>query len=388
MTTDQNIRLALNRFSFLSQAAVVGGAVRDAVLGRQSDDIDLATSDRPEAVMRKCRERDIRVFETGIDHGTVTARVRGKEYEITTFRRDVSCDGRNATVEFADSISEDLRRRDFTINAMAITSKMAVVDPFDGMEDLVDERIRAVGDPSTRFHEDFLRIIRALRFASRFGFEIGDAEKEAMRELAPRVTENVAVERITAEIWKAFKDDNPKRFLEGLQELGILGDVIGAEFTPGPAFAEIQALSRAEDRMAWLASEIDADTGLGMDAVQRRLRLSNDIHDAVEDVHYAFSTVFAPRQPTSAARRTMQARVQNFERFCRFVEDALDIDTTFTDPVDFPLEPIVTGQAFVDREHEPGPQIGDMVEAAYEYQLEQGVTDPETLIQHAEDTVL
>jgi hypothetical protein len=84
----------------------------------------------------------------------------------------------------------------------------------------------------------------------------------------------------------------------------------------------------------------------------------------------------------------MQARVQNFERFCRFVEDALDIDTTFTDPVDFPLEPVVTGQAFVDREHEPGPQIGDMVEAAYEYQLEQGVTDPETLIQHAEDTVL
>ena len=229
-TMSDNIRSALEELYFLSDAYVVGGAVRDSLIGRESDDIDVATRDRPETVKAKAEFRGWNTVDTGIDHGTVTLLKGDSEYEVTTFRRDVSTDGRNATVEFATAVEEDLKRRDFTINAMAAgldsSGNEFMKDPFGGIEDLINERIRAVGDPKTRFREDLLRIVRAFRFGARYGFEIGDPERSAIEELSGEVVDNVSPERITAEIKKAMKSPNPHSFTSKLVGSGILADYV------------------------------------------------------------------------------------------------------------------------------------------------------------------
>ena len=148
----------------------VGGAVRDMLLERPSDDWDLATSARPEQVRKVFR----RTVPLGVDYGTVGVLSRnGTLYEVTTFRRDVETDGRHAVVSFADTIEEDLARRDFTINAVAWHPlRWDLVDPFGGVDDLQNCVLRTVGVPEERFREDYLRILRALRFAGLFNLEI------------------------------------------------------------------------------------------------------------------------------------------------------------------------------------------------------------------------
>ena len=155
----------------------VGGAIRDNLLNLPNSDFDLATAARPDGVQRLFK----RTIPVGVDHGTVAVLDRHRTpHEVTTFRRDVSTDGRHAEVEFGATIEEDLARRDFTINAIAYHPiRHEWRDPFDGQGDLEGGVIRAVGDPEQRFREDYLRILRALRFAARFGFEIEPATWKA-----------------------------------------------------------------------------------------------------------------------------------------------------------------------------------------------------------------
>jgi tRNA nucleotidyltransferase (CCA-adding enzyme) len=148
----------------------VGGAIRDTLLEVENSDFDLATAAPPDAVRRLFR----RSIPVGIEHGTVAVLdAQGKPHEVTTFRKDVRTDGRHAVVEFGVSLTDDLARRDFTINAIAYhPMRHEWRDPFHGAEDLGSRVIRAVGDPSWRFQEDYLRILRALRFSARFDFRI------------------------------------------------------------------------------------------------------------------------------------------------------------------------------------------------------------------------
>jgi tRNA nucleotidyltransferase (CCA-adding enzyme) len=156
----------------------VGGAVRDVLLGKDSDDWDLATRARPGDVRKLFR----RTVPIGIEHGTVGVLAKDEVlYEVTTFRRDVITTGRHAVVEFSDRIEEDLARRDFTINAIAWHPlRDELLDPFDGAGDLHAHRLRTVGDPADRFSEDYLRVLRALRFAGRFQLEIDEATWTAL----------------------------------------------------------------------------------------------------------------------------------------------------------------------------------------------------------------
>ena len=182
-------------------AYVVGGCVRDSLLGLFPHDWDICTSARPEqmqAVFADCR-----VIETGLKHGTLTVLHDRIPYEVTTFRVDGGyTDHRHPdSVSFVSNVVDDLARRDFTVNAMAWNPQTGLVDAFHGQEDLRAGIIRAVGDPKTRFTEDALRILRALRFASVYGFRIDDATSQAAHDLRHTLTD-VAAERIRVELAK------------------------------------------------------------------------------------------------------------------------------------------------------------------------------------------
>ena len=180
------------------KAYCVGGCVRDILLGKEPHDFDICTSAHPEKTEEILKE--FPVIETGIKHGTVTVLVDGEPFEITTWRIDgkYSDNRRPENVTFTPSLEEDLKRRDFTINAMAFDGE-EVIDPFGGKEDLKNGIIRAVGDPNERFEEDALRILRALRFASKLGFEIETKTAVAMREKKELLKE-ISAERIFSEL--------------------------------------------------------------------------------------------------------------------------------------------------------------------------------------------
>lgn len=182
----------------------VGGAVRDALLGHPMGDWDLATRAHPKQVRRLFR----RTVPLGVEHGTVgVLSDDGVMYEVTTFRRDVETDGRHATVAFADTVEEDLARRDFTINAVAWHPlRQEMLDPFGGVEDLERGVLRAVGDPSQRFAEDHLRILRALRFASRFRLTVEGDTWEALARAVGHLP-SLSAERIREELLKVLDAD-------------------------------------------------------------------------------------------------------------------------------------------------------------------------------------
>src|SRR3546814_8215999 len=166
----------------------VGGCVRDTLLGIDVSDIDLATRLEPGAVIERLKRAHIKAVPTGIAHGTVTAVLQGGPVEVTTLRRDVSTDGRRATIAYTDDWLEDAARRDFTINALSADPEtLAIYDYFGGEADLADRKVRFIGDPLVRIAEDHLRILRFLRFHARFGR--GDPDAAALDACADRAND-------------------------------------------------------------------------------------------------------------------------------------------------------------------------------------------------------
>ena len=183
------------------KAYVVGGCVRDALLGRTPHDWDICTNAKPEEIIQLFGEEN--TIPTGIKHGTVTVKCGSGQYEVTTFRTDgeYSDSRRPDSVTFVDRVEVDLARRDFTINAMAFNEDEGIVDPFGGQNDLQNKIIRCVGSPEERFEEDSLRLLRAIRFAAQLGFEIEPSTAEAIDYLASRVN-LTALERVGVEFAK------------------------------------------------------------------------------------------------------------------------------------------------------------------------------------------
>lgn len=185
------------------QAYVVGGCVRDSILGKQPKDWDICTSAKPEEVLTQMAKCGIKTIETGLQHGTVTACALGENYEITTFRVDgeYSDNRRPGFVEFVGDVVEDLSRRDFTINAMAYNETAGFVDPWGGCGDLLEGVIRCVRNPDDRFREDALRIMRALRFASTYGFKIEEQTSYSIHK-NKSLLRRISAERIQSELTK------------------------------------------------------------------------------------------------------------------------------------------------------------------------------------------
>lgn len=249
------------------EAYVVGGCVRDSILGRQPEDWDITTSATPgetKALFEK-------TFDTGIKHGTVTILLDREGFEVTTYRIDGKYeDNRHPKeVTFTRSLKEDLLRRDFTINAMAYNEKEGLVDIFGGLTDLKEKRIRCVGDAKQRFLEDALRILRGIRFAAQLGFSIEDETRAGMRELAPTLRK-ISAERIQAELIKMLVSDRPGLLLEAY-ELGIT-----AQFLP-----EFDRLMKTEQETPHHMYNVGEHTIHAIENVRadKILRLTMLLHD-------------------------------------------------------------------------------------------------------------
>ncbi|MBO5926447.1 MAG: CCA tRNA nucleotidyltransferase [Clostridia bacterium] len=200
------------------EAYAVGGAVRDFCLGKKIDDYDVTTSATPNEVLEVFK--GYKTYLTGIKHGTISVRACGELIEVTTFRTDgnYSDNRRPDTVKFVSSLKEDLKRRDFTVNAMAYNEESGIIDLFGGIEDINNKLIRAVGNPEERFNEDALRILRALRFASKLNFEIEPETKKAILK-CKNLLNTVAVERVFVELIKILLGDGVERVLLDFKEV-------------------------------------------------------------------------------------------------------------------------------------------------------------------------
>ncbi|HBK06107.1 MAG TPA: CCA tRNA nucleotidyltransferase [Acetobacteraceae bacterium] len=253
----------------LPDARVVGGAVRDALAGRDVADFDLATPLPPDAVMAALTNAGVKVVPTGLAHGTVTAVVDGRPFEITTLRRDVETDGRRAVVAFTADWQLDASRRDFTINAMSMTRDGTVFDDFGGQADLKAGRVRFVGDPATRIAEDYLRILRFFRFLARYGRIAPDkATLQALRDGIPGLS-RLSVERVWHELRRILAAPDPTEAVALMRTLGIWQAVV-PEATGDARLAALPA-----DPLLRLAALLTGDP-LGL---ATRLKLSNEDRD-------------------------------------------------------------------------------------------------------------
>ena len=254
------------------EAFAVGGCVRDTLLGRTPEDWDVTTSARPEAV-KAIFERTV---DTGLQHGTVTVLKNRKGYEVTTYRIDGEYhDGRHPdSVEFTPNLLEDLKRRDFTINAMAYSHETGIVDEFGGMEDLKAGIVRCVGRPEDRFTEDALRLLRALRFSAQLGFEIEESTYAAIKTIAPNLAK-VSKERVQAELTKLLLSAHPERILL-LKETGLSAQIVpGFDAVFAPAlFSKLFQLP-AEKSLRW-AGFLLCQSAKQAEAVLKGLKMDNE----------------------------------------------------------------------------------------------------------------
>ncbi|MBN8190723.1 CCA tRNA nucleotidyltransferase [Bacillus sp. NTK074B] len=233
------------------RAYFVGGSVRDYYLDRTINDVDIATSAYPEEVKGIFQK----TFDIGIDHGTVLVIEDGREYEVTTFRTESSYTDyrRPDKVEFIRSLEGDLKRRDFTMNSMAMDGSGQVIDPFYGKEDIHNGLIRTVGSPAARFSEDALRMMRAVRFVSQLGFAVEDSTLSALCEHSP-LLEHIAVERKVSEFEKILGGKWKQEGLKLLVHTNLYRELPGlSEIHAGLLeILEIPRLDRLDQHQAWL----------------------------------------------------------------------------------------------------------------------------------------
>ena len=259
-----------------AKARFVGGCVRDAVLERPIRDIDLATDAPPERVAELLEALKIKVVPTGIAHGTVTAVVSGRPFEITTLRRDVETYGRHAKVEFTDDWTEDASRRDLTINALSLDPDGTLHDPFGGLEDLLAHNVRFVGGAKARINEDVLRLLRYFRFFAHYGRPPADEEAmAACREMAPMLSQ-LSAERVRAELLKLLEAPTAADVMRLMSDEGVLGQILpeAMNFDRLSRLIELEKNLNLNDPVRRLASVMELDK-LDLDALSERLRLSN-----------------------------------------------------------------------------------------------------------------
>ena len=258
-------------------ARFVGGAVRDALMGRPVSDIDIATPAAPELVTALLEKARVKVVPTGVEHGTVTAVTKPRHFEITTLRRDVEPQGRRAVVAFIDDWRVDAERRDFTMNALFLDPDGTLHDYVGGLADVVARRVRFVGDPATRIREDVLRLLRFYRFHAQLGRPPADeAARAACRALASLLP-TLSAERVSAELLKLLAAPDPLPALSLMREDAVL-PVVLPEAIRFDRLAGMIAIEPEPDAIRRLAAliAVDAESAL---TLARRLRLSNEQRD-------------------------------------------------------------------------------------------------------------
>jgi poly(A) polymerase len=255
-------------------ARFVGGAVRDALMGRPVSDIDLATPASPETVTALLQKARIKVVPTGIEHGTVTAVAKPRHFEITTLRRDVEPQGRRAVVAFIDDWRVDAERRDFTMNALFLDPDGTLHDYVGGLPDVKARHVRFVGDPETRIREDVLRLLRFYRFHAQLGRPPADAAARAACRALAALLPTLSAERVSAELLKLLAARDPLPTLALMAEDAVLPIVL-PEATRFDRLKGMIAVEPDPDPIRRLAALVAVDAE-GARALARRLRLSNE----------------------------------------------------------------------------------------------------------------
>ncbi len=265
----------------LGEARFVGGAVRNTLLGVPVADVDIAVPMPPEEALARLRAKNIKVVETGLDHGTVTAIAGTHAFEVTSLRRDVKTDGRHALVAFTDDWAEDAARRDFTINALYAAADGEIFDYATGVEDLIAGRVRFMGDARARIAEDYLRVLRLFRFHAWYGKGEIDAEGLRAAALAKEKLKTLSAERIAKELLRLLEAAHPVPVLRVMAATGILSLLL-----PGALqLARLEKLAQLEaenlfpgDAVLRLAALLP-DGASAANGAADALRLSNAMRD-------------------------------------------------------------------------------------------------------------
>lgn len=336
---------------YQGKTRAVGGIVRDSLVGRlrENTDIDMATEFLPVAVMQKAKAAGINVYPTGIDHGTVTLRLDDTSVEVTTLRHDVETDGRHAQVAFGTDWDADARRRDFTMNALYCGPDGVLFDPLGGAGDLINQRVRFIGDAAQRIVEDGLRVYRFFRFSASHGNQVFDPDGlGACREAADEL-DHISRERVGAEMLRMLALPRVARTLAVMDGLGLLR----MERPSIQALERYEALGGAgvEARIALMGGDINR--------LRADWRLSNSVIGRVERISAA-AALTAKGDVGWAAYRfgedaveglAVAAAQQDWPRE-RLMETARDLGR-------LPVGPMpVTGQDLVERGMKPGPDMG------------------------------
>ncbi|QZD89047.1 CCA tRNA nucleotidyltransferase [Qipengyuania aurantiaca] len=350
-------------------ARYVGGAVRDTLLGKAIHDVDLATPLLPHEVIDRCREAGIRTVPTGIDHGTVTAILPAGPVEITTLRRDVSTDGRRATVAFAQDWKDDASRRDFTINALyAHPESLEIDDFFGGVADLECGHVRFIGEAEERIREDHLRILRYFRFQARFGDALDEEAVNACRDLA-HTLKGLSRERVAMELLAILALPAPSPTLRLMKDLGVLEVIL-----PEARDRETQCLAQLV--------ETEARGGVEGDAVRRLAALLPPIKSVAESVaaRLRLSRQQRARLICAAERREEDAAAPRALAYFEGVEGARDRLLLKGESVaalrdwDVPQLPLKGGE-IVARGVGAGPEVARTLRAVEARWVEEGFPD-------------
>lgn len=340
-------------------ARVVGGAVRNTLLGEPVEDVDIATTARPETVMERARSAGLKPVPTGVEHGTVTVVANGHPFEVTTLRADVETDGRRAVVAFTADWTEDAARRDFTMNAIYADADGTLFDPVGGIADALARRVRFIGSPEARIREDYLRILRFFRFHARYGHGRPDADGLASCVALQEGLDRLSRERIGMEMRKLMVARCAPETLALMHEVGILDRVIA-----GPAWPERLAFVRAavpECGLALGLAAVAADRPDDADRIADRLRLSNAERECLRAYLTVAETLGAsPDEPAvrlavyrAGNRITAGALAIAAARAGRPASAFIELASTWQAPR-FP----VTGKDLLAAGLPPGPEIG------------------------------
>jgi poly(A) polymerase len=359
------------------EARVVGGAVRDALLGHEPHEIDLAVNLPPEKVMELLEKAGIKCVPTGIDHGTVTAVVDHQGYEITSLRQDVETDGRRAKVAFTDDWQADAARRDFTMNALYADRDGKLYDYFDGQKDLAAGHLRFIGDAEARIKEDVLRILRFFRFYAWFGK--GEADKTALaacRELKGLIPQ-LSAERVWRETVKLLTAENPLPAWKLMVSTGVL-----TECLPEAAnIARLEALLKAEAKyemppshLVRLAALLPQDKNAA-EKFAARLKLSNREAEKIAVLAPLPALLRGKLDPIPFRRALYEygadaardaALLVGADNVSLDLEPVLEIAMAWERP-SFP----VTGSDLLKMGAKPGPKMGEVLKATEEWWMAQ-----------------
>ena len=392
-----NLRAVTVALASGGETRIVGGAIRNTLLGLPVTDIDLATAALPETVMRLATNAGLSAHPTGLAHGTVTVMSGGVPFEVTTLRRDVETDGRRAIVAFTSDWAEDAQRRDFTINALYASTDGELFDYAGGLADLARRKLRFIGEAHARIREDYLRILRFFRFAAQYGLTPLDKHGLiACRDLKSGI-ENLSGERIGSEMLKFVVAPHATDVVTAMAETGVLDVVLGGQSRP----VVLQRLIAIEDNLgiapdapARLAALMpsQADT----EVFAQRLRLSSQQEADFRAAVATSDPAFDPKTPERAARVHLYrkgseafaraARVAWARSGCDLNDKAFGARATLTSRWQARLLPL-RGADIIALGVPPGPRVGRVLAAFEAWWVEHDFTT-DTALQKAALTEL